>query len=125
MLTQTVLPFKLDVTRDTITPHAGLALFGEFLHALELPGLVDETLPGPGSGAGYDPSHFVAPLLLMLHGGGRSLEDLRQIRADEGLRELLHLAEMPSADANGDWLRRMCAGAGLEGLAAPPGAGQL
>ena len=29
MLTQGVLPFKLEVTDETITPHAGLAIFGE------------------------------------------------------------------------------------------------
>ena len=54
----------------------------------------------------------------MLPGGGRSLEDLRQLRAEEGLRELLGLAEMPSPDATGDWLRRMGNGPGLESLAA-------
>lgn len=117
MVTQTVLPFKLGIGKDTVTPHAGLALFGEFMHGLDLPGLVDRALPGPGSGAGYDPSRFVLPLVLMLHGGGRSLEDLRQIREDEGLRELLGLTEMPSADACGDWLRRMGGGAGLAALA--------
>ena len=118
MVAQTVLPFKLDTTKDTITPHAGLALFGEFLHALKIPRLIDDALPGPGSGVGYEPSQFVLPLLLMLHGGGRSLEDLRQMRADEGLRELLGLEEMPSPDATGNWLRRMGNGPGLESLAA-------
>ena len=43
--------------------------------------------PGPGSAAGYRPSSFVEPPLLMLHGGGRTLEDLRQIRGDAGLCE--------------------------------------
>jgi hypothetical protein len=61
MLAQTVLPFNLNVAKDTIAPHAGLALFGEFLHALTLPCLLDEALPGPGSGAGRhrrDPPRF-------------------------------------------------------------------
>jgi hypothetical protein len=116
MVTQSVLAFKLEVTRDAITPHAGLALFGEFLHALKLPQWLDEAVPGPGSAAGYDPSGYVVPLVLMLHGGGRSLEDLRQVRHDEALRELLGLADLPSADATGDWLRRMGAGTGLEAL---------
>ncbi len=58
----------------------------------------------------------VFPLVLMLNGGGRSLEDLRQIRDDEGLREVLPLHRMPSSDATGDWLRRNGATAGLEGL---------
>lgn len=43
-----------------------------------LVGLVDSHMPLPGSGAGYRPSRFVMPLLLMLHGGGQSLENLRQ-----------------------------------------------
>ncbi len=113
MVAQTVLPFKLEITKDEITAHAGLAVFGEFLHAMGIPGLVDRHLPGPGSGAGYRPSRFVEPLLLMLHGGGRSLEDLRQIGMDTGLREILRLDRMPSSDAAGDWLRRMGQGEGL------------
>lgn len=115
-MVQTVLPFKLEITRDAITSHAGLALFGEFLHGLDVLGLVDRSVPAPGSAVGYAPSRFVEPLLLMLNGGGRSLEDLRQIRRDPGLCEVLGLEQLPSSDATGDWLRRMGAGAGLSGL---------
>jgi len=117
MMPQSVLPFKLEITNDEITPHAGLAVFGEFLRALSVPGLIDRTLPGPGSGAGYLASSHVLPLVLMLHGGGRSLEDLRQVREDAGLREVVGLSDLPSADATGDWLRRMGNGGGLAGLA--------
>jgi hypothetical protein len=113
MMAQTVLPFKLEITKDEISSQAGLALFGEFIHALSLPALLDRRLPGPGSPVGYQPSQFTVPLLLMLHGGGRSLEDLRQIRMDAGLRELLGLDKMPSSDATGDWLRRTGDGKGL------------
>ncbi len=77
---------------------------------------LDASLPAPGSRVGYHPSHFVEPLLLV-HGGGRTLEDLRQIREDAGLREVLRLAALPSADATGDWLRRMGDKDGLAGLA--------
>ena len=118
MIAQTVLPFKLGITNDKITPHAGLALFGEFLHGLGFPEIVDQALPAPGSGAGYRPEEFVIALLLMLHGGGRTLEDLRELRQDEGLRELLGMGRIPSADAVGDWLRRVGQGPELEGLAA-------
>jgi hypothetical protein len=52
----------------------------------------------------------------MLNGGGRSLEDSREIRDDEGLRGILPLEKVPSSDATGDWLRRMGRGGGLEGL---------
>jgi len=52
----------------------------------------------------------------MLNGGRRNLEDIRQIRADEGLREILPLKRIPSSDAFGDWLRNMGANGGLSGL---------
>jgi len=101
MLNQTVLPFKLEVTRDLITAHAGLALLGEFAVGLGLLEMLDKFLPSPRSGAGYRASEHVFPILLMLNGGGRSLEDLRQIRNDQGLREVLPLRQMPSSDATG------------------------
>jgi hypothetical protein len=116
MIKQTVLPFKLEMTRDLITSHAGLALFGEFAVGLGLVEAVNRCLPGPCSGAGYPNSEYVLPLMLMLNGGGRSLEDMREIRSDEGLREVLPLQRIPSSDATGDWLRRTGITGGLEGL---------
>lgn len=116
MIDQTVLPFKLEQTRDLITAHAGLSLLGEFAMGLGLVEAVDQSMTAPGSGAGYRASEHVLPLVLMLNGGGRSLEDLRQIRDDDGLREVLELKRMPSADATGDWLRRRGASGGLEGF---------
>jgi hypothetical protein len=116
MIKQTVLPFKLEETKDLITAHAGLALLGEFVVGLGLLEELDKSMPEPGSGSGYRASEHVYPLLLMLNGGGRSLEDMRQIRDDDGLREILGLEEMPSSDAIGDWLRRSGVNGGLEGL---------
>jgi len=116
MIRQTVLPFKIEMTRDLITPHAGLTLLGEFVVGLGFLQSVDKYLPKPGSGAGYNPSEYIFPLILMLNGGGRSLEDTRQIRTDEGLKEILPLKKIPSSDAFGDWLRSMGISDGLYGL---------
>lgn len=116
MVRQTVLPFKLEKTRDTITSHAGLALVGEFCVGLGLLDSIDDHLPGPGSGAGFKASEYVFPLVLMLNGGGRSLEDMRVIRDDAGLREILPLKRVGSPDAIGDWLRRAGDAGGLLGL---------
>ena len=115
---QTVLPFKLAASDESLTAHGGLALFDEYLRAMSIRGLIDHELPSPGSAAGYDPSAHILPLVLMLAGGGRTLEDLRVLRHDEGLRLLLRLHEMPSSDATGDWLRRVGAkeSGGLAGL---------
>lgn len=117
IMTQTVLPFKLGITEEKLTAHAGLAIFGEFIHATGMLTEVDKALKGPGSGAGYKPSQYVEPLMLMIQGGGRALEDLRVIRNDAALCELMGIEEMPSSDAVGDWLRRRGRGDGLPGLA--------
>lgn len=116
MIGQTILPFKLDTTRDSITAQAGLALFGEFVVGLNLSGLCRRYLPAPGSAVGYAAHDFVFPLQLLFNGGGHCLEDLRMIVRDRALRELLNMEEIPSTDAVGDWLRRMGGGVGLKGL---------
>lgn len=116
MINQTVLPFKLETTKDVITSQAGLVLLGEFAVGVGLNDAVNRYLPDPGSGAGYLASEHIFPLILMLNGGGRSLEDIREIRKDVGLREILPLRRMPSADATGDWLRRSGNNGGLGGL---------
>ena len=107
MLRQSVLPFKLEATDESLTSHAGLVLFGEFLKSLNLTSWIDRGFGRPGSGAGYPASSYVISLLLMLHGGGRSLCDLRMISRDKALLTLLEIEEVPSTDAFGRWLRRV------------------
>lgn len=116
MIHQTILPFKLKVTKETLTSNAGLILFGEFVHGLQLHDFVNKYMPKPGSNSGFLAWTYIYPLLLTLHGGGRSLEDTREISLDEGLPKVLPLEKVPSPDAFGDWLRRMGAKGGLYGL---------
>jgi hypothetical protein len=54
-------------------------------------------LPSPGGPIGYQASAFVAPLILTLHSGGRTPENMCEIRADTGLRAVLRLAGMRSS----------------------------
>lgn len=89
----------------------------EMAQALGIPQAVDKELPSPGSGRGYKPSQFVMPVLLMFHGGGRKLEDLRELEGEASLRELLGMKALPASCTVGDWLRRMGRdGRGLWGL---------
>jgi hypothetical protein len=46
------------------------------------------------------------PLALMLCGGGRTMEDIREIEIDKGLRKICGLSKVPGADAIGRWLRK-------------------
>jgi len=107
MIQQTVFPFKIETTRESLTAHGGLALMAEFNHGIGLRELVDRYLPVPGSNRGFNPSVMVDTLVLMLQGGGRSLEDLRELKNEEGLMELIGQHEIPESDTVGDWLRRM------------------
>ena len=118
MIQQTIFPFKLNVTREGLTAYGGLALMAEFNHGIGLRELTDRYLPKPRSNRGYNPSVFVDAIILMLEGGGRSLEDIRELAYESSLMRIIGREEVPGADAIGDWLRRMGEKGrkGLEGL---------
>ena len=56
MIKQTVLPFKTEMTRDTIISHTGFSLLGESAVVPGILKLVGRHLPDLGNGAGY--RHF-------------------------------------------------------------------
>lgn len=107
IIQQRVLPFKLERTAQRLTSHSGLLLCYEMALGLGLIRDLDYFLPLPGSPRGYFPSRFVMLLVLMFHGGGRSLEDTREIAEDRGLMKVLGVKRFPSSSTLGDWLRRM------------------
>ena len=106
-LQQTLLPIKLERSEERLTSLAGLIVVEELARAKGLWRRVDELFPKPGSGRGYRASAYVKPLVWMLQAGGRRLEDVRELRAEHEVLRRLGLEALPSADALGDWLRRM------------------
>jgi len=60
----------------------------------------------PPSGRGYRPREFVQALVWVLHAGGRRLENLRELGAEQEVLGELGLAAVPDAGTVGDWLRR-------------------
>jgi len=115
-MSQTVMSFKLTTTEENLTAHAGLGLFGEFCTAMKLSDQINRHLPQPGSAKGFKPGVYVQSLIMLLHGGGRSLEDIRML-SNDGVQALLGMT-VPSADAMGNWLRRMGSSTGLDDLKA-------
>jgi hypothetical protein len=107
MIQKTIFPFKLESTKNNLTARGGLALMAEFNHGIGLRELVDRYLPKPGSNRGFEPSVFVDTLILMLQGGGRSLEDVRELKYEKGLMKLIDNEKIPEPDSIGDWCRRM------------------
>jgi hypothetical protein len=98
--------YEIVGTDEPLIARGGLILPYEMARALQLPQVIDEELPSAGSGHGYAPSRFVIPLILMLHGGGKKLEDLRELKGEISLRELMDIQVMPASCTVADWLRR-------------------
>lgn len=67
-MAQTVPSLKFETTEERLTAHAGLALFGEFLHGLGFSRWVEQEMPKPRIGRGYEAETYVTPLVLMLTG---------------------------------------------------------
>src|SRR4030066_566210 len=116
MIQQGILSFKLEHTDERLRPRSGLALFAEVVRTLKVDQKVRESFARPGSNRGYEAWDYIEPMLLMLEGGGRHIEDLREIRDDETLRQLVGLRRMPSLSTFGDWMVRAGANGGVEAL---------
>jgi len=58
------------------------------------------------------PFEHIQPLLLMLHSGGRVLDDLRMIHKDKAIRETLKIKRIPISESVGKWITRH----GLQGI---------
>ena len=105
-LPQLILPIKLERSPERLTSLGGLVVLEELARAAGVWEKVDRRVEGPKSGRGYQPHEFVQPLVWMLHAGGRRLEDLRELRAEQQVLERLGLESVPDAGTVGDWLRR-------------------
>ena len=79
----------------------------ELMRRIEFSAWVERDIPKSGSNRGYGPAEVVTCWMLMPHEGVRCLEDVRHLREDKALRQLLGLRRLPSADMLGDWLRRL------------------
>jgi hypothetical protein len=116
-LPATRLRYEIEATAEPLLARGGLVLPYEMALALKLPQIIDREMPAAGSGHGYRPSRFVMPLIMMFHGGGKTLEDLRELKGEVSLRKLLEMDEMPASCTVGDWLRRTAGERnGLSGL---------
>ena len=102
-----LLPYMLSTTNELLTSRAGLICVGQLMASIGFEELVDKHFPTPGSNRGFAPSVFVNSIILMLHEGGKCLDDISHIKDDTTLRMLMGLKEVPESDSVGDWLRRL------------------
>jgi len=96
-MTQTILNFKLQCTHEKLTPRTGVTILGEYLKGINLEQLCNDNLPKAKRNNGYSAFKFIYPLILMLHSGGRFLDDIREIKIDKALTTLLKIKNIPTA----------------------------
>jgi len=105
-MNNTILPFKIEQTKEKLTDRGCLAIIDEFITGIGLDRQIKETFPLPGSGRGIKGFEYIRSLIFHFIDGGRYLEDIYDIKNDEGFCELIKLCNIPTPDAVGNWLRR-------------------
>jgi len=103
---QTILKFGLKSTNEKLTPRTGVAILGEYLKGMKLEKICNANLPKAKRNNGYSAFEFIYPLILMLHSGGRFLDDIREIKIDKALTTLLKIENIPTANAFSKYLRK-------------------
>ena len=98
--------YKLQSTNEKLTPRTGVAILGEYLKGMNLETLCNDNLPKAKRNNGYSAFEFIYPYMLMLHSGGRFLDDIREIKVDEALITLLKIKNIPTANAFSKYLVR-------------------
>lgn len=105
IMTQGLLPIKLEKSNDAISPHAGLLLVSECLQAYGLADAFKKKMPPPRSNRGYSPERFIHAILLSMTGGGRTIYDIQKLFNDTPLTRMLNLKSFDS-DTLDKWLKR-------------------
>ena len=105
-MAQTILNFTLESTNEKLTPRTGVAVFGEYLKGMNFERLCNTNMPNSTHHKAYNPFEFIYPLILMLHSGGRVLDDIKEICLDEALKTLLKIENIPTAGALTKYLHR-------------------
>ena len=100
-----MFPFKDGAADESLTANAGLVLFEKLICYLWLEHWLRQEMSRPGSEHGYQAMDYVMPPMLVLNGGGRSLDDAHILKNDFALSNLLRGDVLPSTDAVSNWLR--------------------
>jgi len=80
-------------TKHALTSRAGLVTVGELIQQLKLPEFIDRLLPKAGRSRAYATSQLFNTFMLMLHDGARCLDDVRRLRQEPALMQLLGLKQ--------------------------------
>jgi len=106
MIRQGAISVKVGETDAAVTDFPGVVPLANLGKHLGLFNDLDELLPPKERARGLSNSAAAFDLMCVALSGGSSIDDLAQLRQDEGLRRLLGRSVMPPSTAH-DFLRRM------------------
>ena len=101
---QTVLPFKLEESDETLTRFAGLPLVAETFRGLGVKRDCEWRLGRKQRNRGLSDGEMVESFMLLLASGGECLDDFEVMRADRGLARLVG-HEFPAPSTAWEFLR--------------------
>jgi hypothetical protein len=89
--------------QEVYTPWAGVSLLVDLYRKLELDHLSNKVLPAKKSAKGLTPGQMAESFILLSALGGECIDDLRQLRRDEGLAAMLSY-QPPAPETARQWL---------------------
>jgi len=103
MIIKNLAKYKVSTTKQAVTSFAGLPLLLGMAKRLGLQNALN-SLPVKERDRGYRPAEVAFTLMGMIQSGGVALDDVRILKGDEGMRDLL--GDLPASNTLGEWLRR-------------------
>ena len=73
-------------------------------------------MSAPGNHKGYKAEVYLSSIIMMLHIGGKYIEDVRLVDRDPVLKSILGLKNIPASSSVGDWLYKIGRGVGIDEL---------
>lgn len=89
--------------KEVTTPWAGISLLIDLFRKLEMDQIANKVLPAKKSSKGLNSGQMVESFVLLSALGGECLDDMKRIRADEGLAEILSYTP-PAPETARQWL---------------------
>lgn len=98
--------FRVGTTKNLLTSYAGLSLVADLAKNIGLLNDLDQFVRLKQQRKRYSISEKILSLVLTIIAGGESLDDLRMLNADQGLKKLLGNDNLPASNTIGEFLRQ-------------------
>ena len=102
-----IVNYKTSDSLHTLNARASLVAVAELVKLLGLSSMIDRRLSRRDSNRAYPASVIFNTLMLMLHDGARCLADVRLLKQESALMNLLGMNRATGAHTLGNWLHAL------------------